>query len=155
MLWIDNPVGTGFSYVMNASGYVSNETALAADLATALAAFMQRYPQYAKLPFYIFGESYGGKYVPWLADAIMLTRNTSSPLHVNGIGLGNGWVSPLWQTPSNPLYLCMATIRSLCPYRTTDTYNRITKEQFLAANVSIAAFLSLVPSRQAWLPISR
>lgn len=104
ILWIDNPVGTGFSWVQNASGYVRHERELSYDLATALAAFMTLHPKFQQLPFYIFGESYGGKYVPWLAHTIL--SEPSFGLRVDGIALGNGWVSPVYQTPSNPAYLC-------------------------------------------------
>jgi carboxypeptidase C (cathepsin A) len=53
--------------------------------------------------FYIFGESYGGKYVPALSHRI---RNANidpnhfgGPVKINlmGLGIGNGWMSPLEQ----------------------------------------------------------
>lgn len=104
VIWIDQPVGTGFSYAVNASGYVRHERALAEDLATAMAAFFTLHAKFANNRFYVFGESYGGKYAPWLADVIL--ADPSYGLHVDGVALGNGWVSPAYQTPTNPQYLC-------------------------------------------------
>jgi carboxypeptidase C (cathepsin A) len=56
MLWIDSPVGTGYSYVNNPSGYATNEKIIAEELYTALYTFFfTLHPEYSKLPFYIFG----------------------------------------------------------------------------------------------------
>jgi len=58
--------------------------------------FLAQYPKYARLPFYIIGESYGGHYVPSLAARIVEgNRNTSNiPIKLSGVGVGNGWVDP-------------------------------------------------------------
>ena len=61
--------------------------------------------------FYIFGESYGGKYAPVLAHRIHHTNRGSGTqkrrslignhdevaINLAGIGIGNGWMSPLEQ----------------------------------------------------------
>ena len=36
-----------------------------------LLGFLERHPQYAKTPFWVSGESYGGHYVPTAAQAII------------------------------------------------------------------------------------
>lgn len=134
LLWIDNPVGTGFSYTTNTSGYVHTEKELAEQLATVLEGFFTLHPQYAKLPFYVFGESYAGKYIPWLAATIL--NNTQYGLHVNGVGLGDGWVSPYWQTPSNSVYL--------------GTMGRISSAQVEAANITYETFLQFLAAKE-WI----
>ena len=73
ILWIDNPVGAGYSYTNGA--YEHNEKSLSADLATALQQFMLLYPSFNNNRFYIFGESYAGKYVSWLAYTILTTNS--------------------------------------------------------------------------------
>jgi len=108
MIWIDSPVGTGFSYVKG-DNYASNEKTIANDLYIALQTFFFKLqPSYANNPFYIFGESYGGKYVPWLASTV-LTNNANpkagKPINLKGIGMGNGWVSPYYQTGSYAPFL--------------------------------------------------
>jgi len=103
MIWIDSPVGTGFSYVKG-DNYATDEQTIANDLYIALQQFLfQLQPSYSANPFYIFGESYGGKYVPWLASTVL--KNNQSPksgkkINLKGIGIGNGWVDPYYQTAS-------------------------------------------------------
>lgn len=59
IIYIDQPGGTGFSYVDKPSDYVTTETQLAIDLWNMMLAFYEKYPKYSKLDLYIFGESYG------------------------------------------------------------------------------------------------
>ena len=54
--------------------------------------------------FFVFGESYGGKYVPDLAHVIhnnkfqpRFTQNPGIQIKLKGIGIGNGWMSPIDQ----------------------------------------------------------
>jgi len=101
VLWIDSPVGTGYSYSEDGD-YASDEQTIANDLYTALYTFFFKlHPELSKNQFYIFGESYAGKYVPWLASTIF-KQNQKVPSKINmvGIGLGDGWVNPLLQTGS-------------------------------------------------------
>ena len=127
ILWIDNPVGAGYSHTNG--GYEHNEKTLSLDLATALQQFMLLHPSFSQNLFYIFGESYAGKYVSWLAYTIL----TNSTLHINGIGLGNAWVSPTWQTGSNAAYL----------YKN----NKINMQQLLAYSIEMSTFNSLLQSK--------
>eukprot|EP01102_Stenamoeba_stenopodia_P019147 TRINITY_DN713_c0_g1_i1.p1 TRINITY_DN713_c0_g1~~TRINITY_DN713_c0_g1_i1.p1 ORF type:complete len:447 (-),score=93.55 TRINITY_DN713_c0_g1_i1:92-1432(-) len=96
VIWIDSPVGTGYSYVQNPSGYATNEQTISAELYTALYTFFfDLYPEYGQLPFYIFGESYAGKYVPWLATTVLTNNNNAAnKINLRGIGVGDGWVDP-------------------------------------------------------------
>jgi carboxypeptidase C (cathepsin A) len=108
MIWIDSPVGTGFSYVKD-DDYASDEKTIANDLYTALQSILfTKYPQFGGNAFYIFGESYGGKYVPWLASTI-LTNNqqprSKTKINLKAIGIGNGWVDPYVQTGSYAPFL--------------------------------------------------
>ena len=59
ILFIDQPAGTGFSYVTNPDGYVKNETTIGIELWNMMLKFYELYPKYANLDLYIFGESYG------------------------------------------------------------------------------------------------
>jgi len=68
--YIDNPVGTGMSYTKSKDGFVTDENEVGRDLLNFLYKFYEMYPQYQKLPLYITGESYAGKYVPAFAYAV-------------------------------------------------------------------------------------
>ncbi len=59
LLYVDQPAGTGFSYVTNPLGYVTNERTIGRELWTMLQEFYSKYPKYANLDLYIVGESYG------------------------------------------------------------------------------------------------
>jgi len=101
LLYVDQPGGTGFSYVTNSHGYVTDETQVAGDFFTFLTAFFNKYPQYVNSPFYITGESYGGHYVPAIASYIL----TKGGVNLKGIAIGNGWTDPLIQAASYGPYL--------------------------------------------------
>jgi carboxypeptidase C (cathepsin A) len=61
MLFVDQPVGTGYSYV-NGDGYVTDEQQMASEMVILLQTFFGSIrPDLAKNEFFIFGESYGGK----------------------------------------------------------------------------------------------
>jgi vitellogenic carboxypeptidase-like protein len=64
LLFIDNLVGTGYSFTLNNQGYARSEDELARDLYSALTQFFEIYTDYASNPFYVTGESYAGKYIP-------------------------------------------------------------------------------------------
>jgi len=96
-LYVDQPVGTGFSYTENPDDYVTNENQVSNDMYTFLQKFFARYPQYANMSFYIMGESYGGHYVPAISARIIRgNQNGRFGKHINlkGSAIGNGWVNP-------------------------------------------------------------
>jgi len=94
MLYIDNPVGAGFSY--------SNKMPTTQDEVTDnLYEFLQQwytlFPEYQSNPFYPFGESYAGKYVPSLTRRIHEMNNGDEDvikINLAGMGIGDGWMSP-------------------------------------------------------------
>lgn len=63
MLFIDQPVGTGYSYT-DPDGYCTNITQVADHLYIALKQFIQLFPWLYENPFFITGESFAGKYIP-------------------------------------------------------------------------------------------
>ena len=63
MLFIDNPVGAGFSYTTTDEGYATNEDEVAAGLLSVITQFYATFPLLESVPLWITGESYGGHYV--------------------------------------------------------------------------------------------
>ncbi|KAF4524313.1 hypothetical protein B566_EDAN005370 [Ephemera danica] len=61
VLFIDNPVGTGYSHVEDEELLTKNNQEITADLITFTKSFYAKYPNFKKSPMAIFGESYGGK----------------------------------------------------------------------------------------------
>ncbi|GAB1527085.1 hypothetical protein RhiTH_010260 [Rhizoctonia solani] len=65
VLWVEQPVGTGFSQgVPN----ITNEDQLAAQFAGFLAQFLEVFSELKGKNFYATGESYAGVYVPYIAN---------------------------------------------------------------------------------------
>lgn len=100
LIYIDNPVGTGFSFTECEKGYVRNETQVGETLYEVMRQFYTLFPHLLDNQLYISGESYGGKYVPAMAYAIHKKNNlVNAPLVMNlhGIAIGNGWSDPIHQ----------------------------------------------------------
>lgn len=97
VLYIDNPVGTGFSFTTK-EGYAQNQTKVGADLYSALLQFFTLFSELQENDFFIVGESYGGKYVPAIGYTIH-TNNPSATLKINlkGLATGNGLTDPVNQ----------------------------------------------------------
>ncbi|KAM5204673.1 putative serine carboxypeptidase CPVL isoform 2-T3 [Hipposideros larvatus] len=95
MLYIDNPVGTGFSFTDDPQGYAVNEDDVARDLFSALIQFFQLFPEFRENDFYATGESYAGKYVPAIAYYIhTLNPMLSVKINLKGIALGDAYSDP-------------------------------------------------------------
>lgn len=95
MLYIDNPVGVGFSFTDSDKGFVTNEEQVAQDLFSFLEQFFTVFYQYKSKPFWIAAESYGGKYGPSAAYYIhqqILANKTS--INLKGIAIGDGALDP-------------------------------------------------------------
>ncbi|XP_058458316.1 vitellogenic carboxypeptidase-like [Malaya genurostris] len=96
LLYIDNPVGTGFSCTDN--GYSQNETHVGDNLYKALTQFFQLFPDLQKNHFYASGESYAGKYVPAVGYTIHKNNPTAKiQINLKGLAIGNGYSDPLNQ----------------------------------------------------------
>lgn len=97
LLFLDQPVGTGYSYVDNpAPGgqLTTNNTQIANDVVTLLQAFTAAFPATKTAPFFIMTESYGGKMGSAIALAILAAVDAGSlSLSFKGIGIGDSWIN--------------------------------------------------------------
>ncbi|KAI0106617.1 putative carboxypeptidase S1 [Daldinia grandis] len=117
MLYIDQPIGVGFSY----GNATVNSTKAAAPLVwNLLQAFYNSFPEYENRDFGIFTESYGGHYGPEFASYI-LDQNVAisrGDLHAEDIrlvalGVSNGWFDATIQEKANVEYLYNNSYRQL------------------------------------------
>jgi len=92
LIFIDNPVGTGFSYTASDNGFVKNEDQVGLNLYSTLYQFYQIFEEYRSNELYITGESYAGHYVPACAFTIhkMNQNATNKKLNLKGIAVGDG-----------------------------------------------------------------
>lgn len=71
LLFLESPVGVGFSYTNTSSDLsILNDGFVAEDAYSFLVNWLRRFPQYQAHDFYISGESYAGHYVPQLAELV-------------------------------------------------------------------------------------
>ncbi|KAL7228131.1 hypothetical protein ACSBR2_006950 [Camellia fascicularis] len=70
IIYLDSPVGVGFSYSKNTTNYVTGDFQTAIDTHNFLLEWFNIYPEFVSNPFYIAGESYAGIYVPTLASQV-------------------------------------------------------------------------------------
>jgi len=99
LLYVDQPVGTGFSYADYKKDYVTDEFQIANDMYNFMQEFYLLYPQYYNLDFYITGESYAGHYIPAISARILRgnKKNEGKKINLKGSAIGNGWVDPYVQ----------------------------------------------------------
>lgn len=106
LFYVDQPVGTGFSYPLYPQDRIHNEDGVAADMYQFYLQFFTRYPifQYtrsgAPRELYITGESYAGHYVPAICAKIV-EENAKGGYQINlrGMAVGNGLTDPIKQYP--------------------------------------------------------
>ncbi|XP_047025828.1 retinoid-inducible serine carboxypeptidase-like isoform X1 [Helicoverpa zea] len=111
VLFLDHPVGTGFSYVTNSSLHAKTDRDMAMDLARAIKVFYRRYKEFRKTPTYLFSQSYGGKLCPRLAYYLHTAiENKSLKLNFKGIGIGGGWVDPRESILVQPKFLYLSGV---------------------------------------------
>ena len=61
MLFIEAPVGVGFSYSDDTSYYTTNDKKTAAGNYRLIVGFFERFPQFKTNEFVVSSESYGGE----------------------------------------------------------------------------------------------
>lgn len=98
LLFVDNPVGSGFSYVDEKTALTTNVAMIAEDMLVLLKSFFMKSTwgkNYQKVPFYIFCESYGGKMTAAISE-VLYNAIQAKDIECNfkGLALGDSWISP-------------------------------------------------------------
>lgn len=95
LLFVDNPVGTGYSFVEDAKALVKTDEEAATDLTTLLKQLFNKNESLQKSPLYIVAESYGGKFAVTLGlSAFKAIKAGELKLKLGGVALGDSWISP-------------------------------------------------------------
>ncbi|KAJ6620632.1 Alpha/Beta hydrolase protein [Mycena sp. CBHHK59/15] len=89
-IWIDQPVGTGFS-TADAAGYIADEDQMGADFMGFLANLVKVFPSLATRPLHLTGESYSGVYIPYIMKAYFSMANP--PVKIVKIAIGDGSIA--------------------------------------------------------------
>ncbi|TBU34959.1 serine carboxypeptidase [Dichomitus squalens] len=134
MLYLDQPVGTGFSY---GNANVSTSPEAAADVWKFLQMFFSDsgFSKYQKNDFALWTESYGGHYGPTIASYILdqnarVANNTvnGTTINLKFLGIGDGLTDPLAQYPGYLTYSASNPYHPLVSdsvlQEATDVWNR-------------------------------
>uniref|UniRef100_A0ACD6A0L2 Uncharacterized protein n=2 Tax=Avena sativa TaxID=4498 RepID=A0ACD6A0L2_AVESA len=92
ILFVDSPVGAGFSYSRRPEGYEVGDVSSSVQIHDFLIKWFSDHPKYLQSPFYIGGDSYAGKLVPFIAHIIsqgIEAGNTPVVLNLKGYLVGN------------------------------------------------------------------
>lgn len=91
VIFLDAPVGTGFSYSKSPEGYYSSDTKSPYAIYLFLRKWLLDHPQYSKNPLYIAGDSYSGVIVPQVTLLISNGNKEGNSPHMGLLGymLGN------------------------------------------------------------------
>lgn len=132
-LFIDQPIGVGFSYTTNTSKPLVNSARQAADhLLNFLFNFYKQWPALRTSPLYITGESFAGHYIPAFASKILgnTTFLKTTNISLEGVAIGDGWTDPYNQINFYDSYLYSVGIvsnkfRDTCTWFQTHAIHRI------------------------------
>jgi len=147
MLYIEQPAGVGYSYcdfTNHPEDCSHSDNSIAKDNLAAILAWYEKYPEFKEHDLFISGESYGGIYVPYTANAIyhhnkeMKMTGGFQP-NLQGFMVGNGVTN--WKYDTTVAYLKMGFWHSLYDYK---TYQQI---QELKCDFTMIDF-DIMPSKE-------
>ncbi|CAD5123676.1 DgyrCDS11999 [Dimorphilus gyrociliatus] len=118
LLFIDNPVGTGFSYVTSQDAYSTSVEQIALDLVQVMKSFLKEVKEFKSIPFYIFSESYGGKMTAAFSKELYKAIKASEiECNFKGFAMGDSWISPLDSVLSWAPYLYSTSLVDILGYQ--------------------------------------
>ncbi|KAK7400758.1 hypothetical protein VNO78_12062 [Psophocarpus tetragonolobus] len=106
LLFLDNPIGSGFSVASTTAEIPKDQNTVAKHLFAAITKFVQLDPAFKNRPIYITGESYAGKYVPAIGYYILKKNanlKVSERVNLAGVAIGDGLTDPETQVVSHAL----------------------------------------------------
>ncbi|CAH2263463.1 jg13914 [Pararge aegeria aegeria] len=112
VLFVDNPVGTGFSYVEDLKHLTKTNDEIALDFVELMKGFYRSNPEFEGVPLYIFGQSYGGKMAIDMGIRMREAEKAGTiKSNLLGIAMGNAWIHPVDATLTwGPLLLAAGLV---------------------------------------------
>ncbi|XP_062199149.1 serine carboxypeptidase-like 17 [Phragmites australis] len=91
IIFLDSPVGAGFSYSITVQGYKSSDTKAVNQILIFLRKWFDKHPEFLSNPLYIGGDSYSGMIVPTVTSGIANGKHVGSEpsLNLKGYLVGN------------------------------------------------------------------
>ena len=120
LLFVDQPVGTGFSYI-DTDSFIHDLPEMADQFLYFLDRYIEIFPELLDEDIYLAGSSFAGQYIPYIAQAILEKRMA---LKLHGLLIGNGWIDPRTTYMS---YLPFAVEKNLVE-KESAFYNRMSEK---------------------------
>ncbi|WVR03482.1 hypothetical protein IAU60_000473 [Kwoniella sp. DSM 27419] len=94
IFFLDEPIGVGFSHAENGQQVATTEAA-AKDVQAFITIFFEAFKEFEGRAFHMAGESYGGRYLPVFASAVLdgnrdLIKHKKTPINLQSVMIGNG-----------------------------------------------------------------
>lgn len=90
MIYIEAPAGVGFSFSDDTADYTTDDNKTAVDNYHFIQGWLEKFSNYKSNDFYITSESYGGHYMPTLAQQIILGNKAGGDPQINFKGVFDG-----------------------------------------------------------------
>lgn len=91
LLFVESPVGVGWSYSNTTSDYTRGDDATAMDMHIFMMKWLDKFPAFKSRGLFLTGESYAGHYIPQLAIALLDHNEHSKDykFNIKGVAIGN------------------------------------------------------------------
>ncbi|OCH94836.1 alpha/beta-hydrolase [Obba rivulosa] len=126
-IYVDQPVGTGFS-TADATGFIADEDQMADDFLGFLSNLVKIFPGLSTRPLYLTGESYAGTYIPYITKGIFSTPNP--PVNLRKIAIGDGAIGSLSVFEELPALNVIETYPQIINYD-PDVFNYFKEQEHL------------------------
>ncbi|KAI0329310.1 alpha/beta-hydrolase [Cubamyces sp. BRFM 1775] len=127
MIWIDQPVGTGFS-TADSTGYIADEDQMGEDFLGFLSNLVKVFPSLATRPLFLTGESYAGTYIPYITKHIFQAQNP--PVKLRKIAIGDGSLGSQATVEHLPVVNVIETYPAIIGYD-QDVFNFFREQEHL------------------------
>ena len=101
VVWIDNPVGVGFT---EGTPDIKGQEGLAKEFYGFLEQFFSTFKELQGKRLWITGESYAGKYIPYIANEVYSHSKGASGINLQGISINDPSFTTNWLGEEAPVF---------------------------------------------------
>ena len=124
--YLEQPATVGYSLCPDDSECTFTDELAATDNLEAVKSWFAKFPEYKNHDFYLTGESYGGIYLPMLAQQILefnAGAAADQQINLKGMAIGNGVTD--WTYDTTPAFLEMGFYHGLVGWTEQDGFDAL------------------------------
>lgn len=134
IFYIDQPVGTGYA-TADSDGYADDQEQVAEDFVGFLQNVVKVFPQLASRPLIFTGESYSGRFIPYISRALLTHSNP--PVQLSRIALGDATIGSLILHHHAPVVTLLQTYPQLINYNASTLEFYLQQSSLCGYNLSL------------------